>query len=719
MIKKITKLLLAFLIVFVTAVKADEGMWIPILLKKYNIEDMQKKGFKLTADDIYSVNQASMKDAVMIFGGGCTAEFVSSQGLLLTNHHCGYGAIQSHSSLEHDYLTNGFWAGAKNKELANPNLSVKLLVRMEDVTDRALTGVNEKMTEFERDELIKENVKGIIDQATKDTHYIGKVKPFFHGNQYFLFIEEVYKDVRLVGTPPSAIGKFGGDTDNWMWPRHTGDFSVFRVYADKDNQPAEYSENNVPFTPKKHFTISTKGYKKNDFTLVFGYPGSTQEYMPSYGVDLTKNVINPERIMIRRSILDIMSEDMEADPAIRIKYASKYAHVSNGWKKWIGENRGLKRLDAVNKKLNYEEKFSKWVDADKERKAKYGKLLSGYKELYAAYTPYKFAENYFYETIWRMESVKLASRIAALSRKGADYTDKDIEKLKKYGKSFFKDYNLSTDKKIFRRLLGLYYNNVEKQFIPEFMEFESAMRELGFAQNYILDLYTEYYFNETFFLNEDKFNEFIKNYTGEFSEIKQSPVYVFYKNFVNMFVSGINPKTMEFDNKTNILDRKYMKAQMEFESDKTFYPDANFTLRVTYGKVDSYLPKDGVFYKHYTTLEGVVEKIDPNIYDYNVPQKLITLFENKDYGRYGENGELHVCFIASNHTSGGNSGSPVINANGELIGINFDRNWEGTMSDIMYDPDQCRNISVDIRYVLFLIDKYAGAGYLTDEMDIV
>jgi hypothetical protein len=719
MFKTIRHFILAFILLIATNVRADEGMWIPMLLEKYNIEDMQKKGFKLSAEDIYSVNQASMKDAVMIFGGGCTAEFISPKGLILTNHHCGYGAIQSHSSLENDYLTNGFWAMNSEGELLNPNLSVTLLVRMEDVTDAALEGISDELSEEERDEIIKKNTEKIIEEATANTHYQAEVKPFFQGNQYFLFVEEVYKDVRLVGAPPSAIGKFGGDTDNWMWPRHTGDFSVFRVYADKDNKPAEYSEDNVPFQPKKFFSVSVAGYEKDDFTMVFGYPGSTQQYIPSFAVNMVQNVINPRRIHIRQQIIDIMGAAMESDPKIRIQYASKYAGISNGWKKWLGENRGLKRLNTINNKKRYEAKIAEWITADEQRKKEYADVLPKYKQLYEDYEPYKLAEEYFYECIWRMESVKMAARVASLAREGNNFTREDVEALQKHAKSFFKDYDMETDKKIFKTLVQLYYENVERQFIPDFMEFETAMSELGFTRENIFDLYTEYYFKESFFLHEDKLTDFLDNYDGQSEAIKKAPAYIFYKNYVNLFVTLIRPQIMAFNNQIDVLNRKYMRAQMEFEDDKVFYPDANFTLRVTYGKVDSYFPKDGVFYKHYTTLEGIIEKDNPEVYDYNVPKKLKDLYHAKDYGIYGEDGEMHVCFIASNHTSGGNSGSPIINANGELIGINFDRNWEGTMSDIAYDPDQCRNISVDIRYVLFIIDKYAGAGYLLDEMNIV
>ncbi len=713
---KSLKYFLASLIILTTNLaRADEGMWIPLLLKKYNIKEMQKKGFKLTAEDVYSINKASMKDAVMIFGGGCTGEFVSSKGLLFTNHHCGYGAIQSHSSLKHDYLTDGFWAKNAKAELPNPDLSVVLLVRMEDVTQKVLKGVTDDMTEAERDKLIETNSDATIKAATQNTHYTAKIKPFFYGNQYFMFVEEVFKDVRLVGAPPSAIGKFGGDTDNWMWPRHTGDFSVFRVYADKNNQPAEYSKDNVPYTPKKYFKVSTAGVKKGDFTMVFGYPGHTEEYLPSYAVDFIQNEINPRRINIRQNIIDIMGADMDANPKVRIQYSSKYAGISNGWKKWQGENRGLKRMNTIDKKRQYEKNFTKWVNSNPNLKKQYGDLLSKYEKIYSEMKPYKLAENYFFECIWRMESVNIAARIGNFNRKGENFKKSELEELKSYVKNFFKDYNVETDKKIFKNLLGIYLNNVEKQFIPSYMNFSDNSA----AKAKEIDAFAENYFNQSILLNRKALKKFLKRYKGKLGKVKKDPVYVFYKNYINMYITDIHPQIIKFNEQLNTLNRKYMKAQMEYEKDKIFYPDANFTLRVTYGQVDDYFPRDGVFYKHYTTLKGIMEKDNPNIYDYKVPKKLKQLYKTKDYGKYGENGEMHVAFTAANHTSGGNSGSPIINGNGELIGINFDRNWEGTMSDIQYDPDQFRNISVDIRYVLFIIDKYAGASYLIDEMDIV
>ncbi len=719
MIKKTISFLLIIIVLSLSHLRADEGMWIPLLLKKYNIEIMKKKGFKLTADDIYSINKVSMKDAVMIFGGGCTGELISDKGLLITNHHCGYGAIQSHSSLEHDYLTDGFWAMSQTEELENEGLSVTFLIKMEDVSEKVLLGINDTISETEKQELIKNNIENIEKKAIVGTHYTAKVKPFFNGNQYFLFVQEVFKDVRLVGAPPSSIGKFGGDTDNWMWPRHTGDFSLFRIYADKNNQPAEYSLDNVPYKPKKHFPISLKGVKKGDFTMVFGYPGRTQEYLTSYAVNMIKNEINPYRIDIRKNIIDIMGEDMNKDRGIRIKYSSKYARKANYWKKWIGENRGLKRLNAVYKKQQLEKELVNRIEANEKYKQKYGHLLKEYKDIYENLTPYKLAEEYFFEAIWSMESVNMTSRIGAFLKKGDSYTPEDINKLKKSAKNFFKNYNVETDKKIFRKLIEMYHKNAGVNFQPDFFSFIILMEQLEIPENKAFDLYTDYYFKKTFFLDEDKFNNFINNYeTSKSEEITNTPAYKFYRNFINFYILDIMPTTDTYKTKIDKLDKLYMLALMETDTAKIFYPNANSTLRVAYGQVDDYFPRDGVYYNYYTTLKGIMQKDNPDIYDYDVPEKLKELYRNKDYGDYGEDGKMHVCFTASNHTTGGNSGSPVINGDGELIGINFDRNWEGTMSDIMYDPDQCRNISLDIRYALFIIDKFAGATHLIKEMTI-
>jgi hypothetical protein len=717
--KKLILLLLAKMIL-ISCLIADEGMWIPILMEKYNFEDMKAKGFKLTAEDIYSINNASMKDAIVIFGGGCTGEMISDQGLLITNHHCGYGNIQKHSSLEHDYLTNGFWAMSREEELSNPGLKVTFLISMNDVSERVLQDVKESMSEAERASIIERNIEELEKRAVEGTHYEARVESFYEGNQYFIFINEVFTDVRLVGAPPSAIGKFGGDTDNWMWPRHTGDFSLFRVYCDKDEKPAAYSKDNIPYVPKKYFPISTQGVSKGDFTMVFGYPGTTTEYLPSYAVEQIMNESDPARILIRGKKLDIINSAMNSDPLIRIQYSAKAASVANGWKKWIGEIRGLKRLDAITVKREYEAGFQKWVQNNRGLEAKYGTILSQYEKTYKELAPYNLAMIYINEAGLGSDAILLALRMRSLEGlSGA--ADPAVETLKKDAQTkadaHFKDYNEATDKKIFAEMIKLYYENIPVEFHPAyFANFEKITKKS--TDKYAA--FADYCFNKSVFINKEKFDKFLSTLSPKsYKVLIKDPVYMLMKDFVNVYQNKLSGPYEEYYTQLDSLNRIYMKAQMEYEPNNMFYPDANFTLRITYGKVDDYCPIDGVEYEFFTTLDGIIEKDNPEIYDYDVPDKLKELYYAKDFGRYADkDGKMHVAFIGTNHTTGGNSGSPVINANGELIGINFDRNWEGTMSDVMYDPEMCRNITLDIRYALFVIDKYAGASHLIEEMDL-
>ncbi|MEA3445819.1 MAG: S46 family peptidase, partial [Bacteroidota bacterium] len=589
----------------------------------------------------------------------------------------------------------------------------------EDVTQATLEGVNDSMNQKERQKKVKENIKKITKEATNGTHFIANVKPFFNGNEYYLFVNEVFKDVRLVGAPPSSIGKFGGDTDNWMWPRHTGDFSLFRIYANKNNHPAEYSPDNVPYKPKRFFPISLKGVKKGDFTMVYGYPGTTHEYYTSYAVKLITDVSNPQKIAIRENILDIMKTDMNADPAVRIKYATKNARVSNAWKKWIGENRGLKKLNAIEKKEELEKEFLDWAVKNRSRRNKYSNILNDYRKLYKKIEPYQLAIDYFFEAGWSMELVKFSRSFNAMMKLTKNTSSSDIEKaktrLQSAANGFFKNYNMPTDKKIFDRVfLGMYYKNVPEEYQPDIFRYIDKKFK-GDTEKYL-----EYVYSKTMMINQEEVNDFIANYKPSHNKkISKDPVFKIYSSLISLYTQKLNIPYQGYNSKIDSLDRHWMEILMEMEPNKVFYPDANFSLRITYGKVDDYYPRDGVFYKHYTTLEGIIEKDNPDIYDYNVPDRMLELYEKKDYGQYAEDGEIHVCFTGTNHTTGGNSGSPVINGNGELIGINFDRNWEGTMSDIMYDPDMCRNITLDIRYCLFVIDKLAGASHLIDEMELV
>jgi hypothetical protein len=719
--KKLLLVILSLHLAFASFAK--EGMWIPLLLEKYNIGEMQEMGFQLTAEDIYSINQASMKDAVMIFNGGCTAELISDRGLIITNHHCGYSAIQSHSSVENDYLTDGFWAMSKEEELANPDMSVTFLKYMEDVTDSVLKGVEETMAMKEREEIIDGNIKKIKEQATKDTHYTASVKPFFHGNQYFLFVNEVFKDIRLVGAPPSAIGKFGGDTDNWMWPRHTGDFSVFRIYADENNEPAEFSTANKPYKPAKHFPVSLKGVEEGNFTMVFGYPGSTYQYVPSFHLEMLTEKVYPGLIDIRTHKLNIMDRYMEQDRGVRIKYAAKNAGVSNSWKRWRGEIRGLEILDAQQKKQNYQARFQKWVAEDAEREARYGNLLNEYEELYATLGDVRLGRDMLLEVTSRngIEVTKVASmfrQLVNVYEKEEDPKTEEVEKIKANIQSkltdFFKDYHQPIDKEITADILSLYKKTVNNEYLPTVYE------EITGKHNGDYKAYTDHLFRKTMFAEESSTLEFLENFSAcSVKKLKKDPVWKLFESFIDVYGDQLYPLYQSLDQKTDSLNQIYMKAQMEFEPDKVFYPDANFTLRVGYGKVKGYEPHDAVKYLYQTTIEGIMEKDNPDIYDYRVPERLKELYRNKDYGPYEDNGTVPVCFIATNHTTGGNSGSPVVNAQGHLIGVNFDRAWEGVMSDLMFNPEQCRNISLDIRYALFIIDKFAGAGYLLDEMTII
>ncbi len=716
--KKVIILSCIFCSLVLQNVKADEGMWIPLLLQKYNIKDMQKEGFKLTAEDIYSINKASLKDAVMIFGRGCTGELISDQGLLITNHHCGYGAIQSHSSVEHDYLTNGYWAMNKSEELVNRELTVTFLVRIKDVTKDVLKNVENNMSEDARYSLIQKNIDKIEKTELEGTHYDAVTKPFYYGNEYYMFVYEVYKDIRLVGAPPSAIGKFGGDTDNWMWPRHTGDFSIFRIYANKDNKPAEYSPNNVPYKPKKYLPISLKGVKKNDFTMVMGYPGSTEQFLTSDGVRQITEVQNPNRKALRDIRLKIMNEYMQKNISTRIKYSAKYAYTSNSWKRWQGENRGLKRLNAIEKKENLENDFSLWVSQNKNRQSEYGNIIDEFKNVYKDINEFVVARDYFLEVVYPVEIVKFAASTGGLLK----YSNKDKEtdisnktnSLLKYSEAFYKDYERNIDKDICVKLLPKYSENVNEKYFPELINVINNKYGGDYSS------YVENVFYNSIFADSSKINNLLRTYTIEdTSLILNDPAYILYKEFYNVYKNNVKPKYYILNDKLDSLYRIYVRGLRKMQEDKLFYPDANFTMRVAYGKVDGFVPKDAVDYNYYTTLEGVINKDNPEIYDYNVPERLKELYNTKDYGEYGEDGEMHVCFIASNHTSGGNSGSPVLNAEGQLIGVNFDRNWEGTMSDIMYDPEMCRNITLDIRYALFLIDKFAGASHLIDEMTLI
>ncbi|PIF61795.1 S46 family peptidase [Flavobacterium sp. 11] len=707
------KFLKLFLLLFVIQMQAQQGgMWIPSLLKGMNETEMKNLGMKMSAKEIYDVNQSSMKDAVPHFNGGCTSEVISPKGLILTNHHCGFSQIQSHSTVDHDYLTDGFWAYKMEDELPNKNLTVAFIVKIEDVTTLVLEGTAALTSESEKQNKIQENITALTNSLPKENWQENKIRTFYEGNQYMLFVTETFTDVRLVGAPPSSIGKFGSDTDNWVWPRHTGDFSLFRIYADKNNRPAAYSKDNVPYTPKHFLPISLDGVAEDDFTLVFGYPGKTNEYLPSVAIEQIVNELNPAKIEIRDKALKVADGFMRKDNAIKIQYASKYARIANNWKKWIGETQGLKKSNAVAVKRESEKAFQqKITKAGKEKE--YGTLLVDFEKNYAEIAPYASARDYFTEVVQlNTELLSVGYKLYQLEQvyktKGEQsFTDRKNNLL--IGQeAFYKDFNATVDEKIFEQLIELYAAKSPKQFLPQ------SLMNVN-AKNLASEIYSK---------------SRLKNYTGlkelltgdtrtVLTSLNNDPGFLLVKELADKYLKEVAPKYDEINLKITALQRTYMKAQLELNKDSRIFPDANSTLRVTYGKVKGYEPKDATLYTPITYLDGVMEKYIPGDYEFDVPAKLLDLYKTKDYGPYGENGKMPVNFIGTNHTTGGNSGSPVIDANGNLIGLNFDRVWEGTMSDIYYDPSICRNIMVDIRYVLFIMDKYAGAKNLISELKLV
>ena len=701
------------LLLILTQVNAQQGgMWIPSLLQGMNEKEMKSLGMKMSVKDIYDVNKSSMKDAVPHFNGGCTSEVISPKGLILTNHHCGFSQIQSHSSVAHDYLTDGFWAYKMEDELPNENLVVTFIVRIEDVTTKVLEGTADLPLEADKQKKIQDNISVLSTSLPKENWQENKIRTFFEGNQYMLFVTETFKDVRLVGAPPTSIGKFGSDTDNWVWPRHTGDFSLFRIYADKNNRPANYSKDNVPYTPKHFLPISLDGVKEDDFTLVFGYPGKTNEYLPAVAVAQIANELNPAKIEIRDQALKVVDGFMRKDNAIKIQYASKYASIANYWKKWIGETQGLLKSDVVTIKKNQEIVFQeKVVKAGKQ--AEYGTLLSDFEKNYAEITPYALAKDYFSEVVLRNTELlsvgfKLYQLEQVYNSKGEQaFTDRKNNLVASLGE-FYKNFNPNVDQKVFEQLIYLYATKVPKQFLPTNLSTINAA-----------DLATEIYARSRI-VNYTNLKELLSGDSKTvLTNLNADKGFQLTKNMADKFLKDVNPKYEEINMRITALQQTYMKAQLELNNEARIFPDANSTLRVAYGKVKGYAPKDATLYTPITYLDGVMEKYIPGDYEFNVPAKLIDLYKNKNYGQYGENGKMPVCFIGTNHTTGGNSGSPVIDSKGNLIGLNFDRAWEGTMSDLYYDPKICRNIIVDVRYILFIIDKYAGAQNILNELKLV
>ncbi len=692
-IMKYIKILILFISIQVSAQQG--GMWIPSLLQGMNESEMQSLGSKLSAKDIYDVNTSSLKDAIVSFNGGCTGEVISDKGLVLTNHHCGFSQVQSHSSLENDYLKDGFWAMNLSEEIPNDNLYVEFVVRIEDVTKQVLEGVTDAMDDREQQSKIGTNSNAVERATQKESYQDTKIKAFYKGNQYFLFVTERYNDIRLVGAPPSSIGKFGSDTDNWVWPRHTGDFSMFRIYADENNLPAAYSKDNVPFKPKHFLPVSLDGISEDDFTMVFGFPGTTDEYLPAVAVEQIVEKINPANIAIRGAALKVIDANMKVDDQIRIQYASKQARIANAWKKWIGENQGIEKSGAIAIKKNIESDFTKQLEA-KGLQNTYGNLLPELNRLYREIEDTTVKRGQFVEVFVRTsELMQMMFRLAQMENaasQGEETFDRARNATVDRLKGMYKDLNFQVDKDVFEAIMPFYTKIVDASI-----------------------------YDKTAFKTQEGMRKILEgNSTEVLEKLKNDAAYTYSKPFITNFYDEIDPKFQALNTQIKGLEKHYMKGLMEDLPEERYFPDANSTLRVTYGKVKGYEPRDAVYYEPVSYLDGVVEKYIPGDYEFDVPAKLLELYAKKDYGQYADaNGKLPVCFIGTNHTTGGNSGSPAIDANGNLVGLNFDRVWEGTMSDIYYSPEICRNIMVDLRYVLFIVDKYAGATHLINEMKLV
>lgn len=691
------------------------GMWMPTEL---NEKEMKQLGMKISAKDIYNTEKPSIKDAVVQFDGGCTAEVISPKGLILTNHHCGYGEIQSHSTVENDLLTNGFWAKNMSGELPNPGVTVDFITDIKEVTSQILEGTK-GLSGADLEDKINQNIQNYKASQKIESYQKIVVKSMYYGNKYYAYVIDTYKDIRLVGAPPSAIGKFGSDTDNWVFPRHTGDFSLFRIYAGKDNKPAEYSKDNVPFTPKHYLPISIKDKKEGDFTFVFGFPGRTTEYLPAIAVEKIMNETDPAMISVRDVALKTLNEKMRADDTTRIKYASKYARIANYWKKWIGEVEGLKKSRAVEKKKQYEQQLIAKNPAIKP-------TIEQLNRLYNEQAPYALNRAYYLELLRNAETLTLANiylgylQNAKDGRADAQY----LNRLRSYLKSFYKDYDAQLDAQVTAKLLVLYGEKTPKEYLPS--SFKNDFKSSN--QDAILESMERFSANSiitgrkalngsTVYSDIDKV---FSNQQALLEVLEKDPFITLVRDLKAVYSRMTDVNFAQYQTQIDALQKTFMAQQMETDKDRKFFPDANSTLRVTYGQIKGSSPRDAVSYNYQTHLKGVMEKYIPNDYEFNVPEKLINLYNAKDYGVYKDKtGDVPVNFTATNHTTGGNSGSPALDAHGNLIGLNFDRQWEGTMSDINYDPNLCRNIMVDTKYILFIIDKYADSKWLIDEMKIV
>ncbi len=714
------KLFLPLLFLGIALSLSAQGMWMPLLLEKQNEKEMKSLGLKLSADDIYAPANPSIKDAICQFDGGCTGEMISPEGLLLTNHHCGFDAIQQLSTLENNFIENGHWAKDRAAELPAEGVTAMFVTRMEDVTLVILQGITESMGERDRQSQIDKNIATLKATTKKEKWEDIEVRPFYNGNQYFMFVTQTFRDVRFVGAPPSSIGKFGSDTDNWVWPRHTGDFSMFRVYADKDNHPALYSKDNLPYRPRHFLPISLDGTEEGDFTMVYGFPGRTEEYLTEAAVRQTGEVLDPVKVAIRERALKIMDGFMRKDPAIKMAYIARYASIANAWKKWLGEMQGLKTYKALDKKAVYETEFMRRIQQNPEWYTRWKNLLPRLRQLYQDIEPFALARDYYLETMVRNNEILgaasgLSAWIDSYDKKNELAFTGKKEKVKASMEGFYKDYRPEVDMAVLAAMLEMFAENTKPEWGAA--EVKKMAAEAGGYPAMAKQIIE----NSTIASREKFMNLLATQSSAEISEtLRNDPAYKLWAQLQGYYAAQVQPKLQELQPQINLLQRQYMAAQMEVFKEKRFFPDANSTLRLTYGKVRGFSPRDALQYEYQTDLDGVMEKYIPGDYEFDVPKKLIDLWKSKDYGQYATaDGRLPVAFIGANHTTGGNSGSPALDANGNLVGLNFDRVWEGTMSDLNYDPAICRNIMVDARYVLFIVDKFGGAGYLLNEMKLV
>ena len=713
--KKVLLVLLAFAL-FQPVSKADEGMWLPFMIPDMLFDEMSEMGLNLTPDEMFSFTETSLKDAIVSFGGFCTAGIISDNGLVLTNHHCGYGRIQAHSTVENDYLNDGFWAMSLEEELPNPGLFVRFLVSVEDVTEKVLDGIKDSKTEDERNEIISKRIGEITSAAREDNHYRAQVRPMYAGNEYFLFIYEDFTDVRMVGTPPNAIGKYGGDTDNWMWPRHTGDFMLFRVYTCPEGKPADYSEENIPLKPKHHLPVSLKGVKPNDFAMIYGYPGGTERYLTSHGIEFNLEMMYPIRIDIRRKKLDIIEEAMLQSDEVRIKYSSKHARIANFWKNFMGMSEALQKHNVADTKRELEKEFVDWVNSSRKLRKEYGETMSLFEK---SFVGARSVDSYFDIHVEALITGPEIYRIALNAQNLYDAIEEDPEdkekitaqatRLTSMAENIFKNLDLDVDRKLWAEMLKIYYESIKEDLRADI--FVEIFDNFGDFKNF-----ADYVYENSIFADLDKLNEFAEE--PDVEVLRNDWVYRF-ADETTATRSEVSETLQHYYQKLARANRLFIRGLRQMKPDHLFYPDANSTMRFTYGTVNGYYPADAVYYDYVTTLEGVMEKEDPNHHEFVVPDKLKELWKTKDYGGYDVDGVMYVNFVSNNDITGGNSGSPVINGDGHLIGVAFDGNWEALSGDILFEPEVQRTISVDSRYILFIIDKFAGAGYLIEEMTII